>query len=136
MTIFPPAPRRQRGDFILPMINIVFLLLIFFMVAGQISRTVDAQIDPPQAQNSQPLDSEKLELVLSADGSISNEGQALTLDDLDALIGRQIEEGTLLDLILTADRSIQAATLDPVLTRLRELGVKTVRLRTLRVEES
>ncbi|GMG83531.1 hypothetical protein LNKW23_27440 [Paralimibaculum aggregatum] len=40
--------RRQEGDDgVLPLVNVVFLLLIFFMVAGQLTRADPFEIAPP-----------------------------------------------------------------------------------------
>ena len=41
----PSRPKRQLDDSMVPAINIVFLLLIFFMIAGHIeARNADLQI--------------------------------------------------------------------------------------------
>ena len=53
------APRKDNtDDQLIPLINIVFLMLIFFMVAGQISEQ-DAQfIAPPESISEAPTDAD------------------------------------------------------------------------------
>ena len=44
----PPRPRSD-DERILPLINVVFLLLIFFMLAGQLSAIDPIEIEPPRS---------------------------------------------------------------------------------------
>jgi biopolymer transport protein ExbD len=68
-----------------PMIDIVFLLIIFFMVGTQfteIERQFDVQL--PQVADATPLTSRPDEMVINvqADGTITMEGQEKTLDEV------------------------------------------------------
>ncbi len=67
-------PRRSAGqndDNLIPLINVVFLMLIFFMVAGQISRSDPAKITPPASISQQPVaEQEGLTLLLTASGEL------------------------------------------------------------------
>ena len=48
--INPPRAQRPSEENVLPLINIVFLLLIFFMIAGALSVTAPFELDPPAAR--------------------------------------------------------------------------------------
>ncbi|MDP5307936.1 biopolymer transporter ExbD [Paracoccus spongiarum] len=41
-------PRRPRGESIIPMINVVFLLLIFFLLTARITPPVPFEVTPPK----------------------------------------------------------------------------------------
>ena len=65
--------RRRSGsgnddDRILPLINVVFLLLIFFMVVGSLSATDPFQISPPTSVNGDAGDPKDVVLLIGADG--------------------------------------------------------------------
>lgn len=47
--MIPRPPTRRRHDFSLATINIVFLLLMFFMIAGSIVQKVEVTVDIPLA---------------------------------------------------------------------------------------
>ena len=47
MTIIPAPPQRRKPDFTLTMINIVFLLLLFFLTTGSLTNRNEAQADIP-----------------------------------------------------------------------------------------
>lgn len=65
-------------DNLIPLINIVFLLLIFFMVAGQIAPQQDMTIDPPESASEKALEPAELELSLTAPETFAPAGNRLT----------------------------------------------------------
>ena len=46
---FPDPPRRKPPESIVPMINVVFLLLIFFLMTAQIAPPDPFEINPPDS---------------------------------------------------------------------------------------
>jgi len=70
--IRPPAPRRTR-DPTITLINIVFLMLIFFLIAGTIAPPLDPGlelVDTSGLEGREPPDA----LVLLKDGTLSFRG--------------------------------------------------------------
>ena len=75
--ISDPAPRR-RQDFTLTMINIVFLLLLFFLTTGSLSNREETQATVPETHT---LPMERLPrplLLLETDGRLLLDGQAVS----------------------------------------------------------
>lgn len=74
----PPAPRR--GDSVVPMINIVFLLLIFFMLTATIAPPDPFDLALPEGQaGATAPDSaapRRLVLAVAADGALAHDGAA------------------------------------------------------------
>ena len=84
MTIIPVRPQRRKPDFTLTMINIVFLLLLFFLTTGSLTNRNEAQADIPLTKD---LPLEKLPrplLLITADGQFFLDGQKLSKDMLAA----------------------------------------------------
>lgn len=46
---FTPEPRRQSTESIVPMINVVFLLLIFFLMTAKLAQPDPFEVTPPVA---------------------------------------------------------------------------------------
>jgi len=85
--ISDPAPRR-RQDFTLTMINIVFLLLLFFISTGSLSNREETEATVPETHT---LPMERLPrplLLLEADGRLLLDGQPVARDDLVAAAKR------------------------------------------------
>ena len=70
-----PLPRRQRTseENVLPLINIVFLLLIFFMIAGALSASAPFELDPPTARAADKAPAPTGGISIAADGRIALE---------------------------------------------------------------
>ncbi|MCB1746532.1 MAG: biopolymer transporter ExbD [Gammaproteobacteria bacterium] len=126
-------PRRTRGSDapLIPLINIVFLLLVFFMVAGQIAPTRDLGVEPPASQSRAPLPTAPLRLVLRRNGALSLDGHAVATANLAMTLGAAPRGAPV---ALAADHDVRAGTLAPVLTALRAAGLAEVTLYTRRAD--
>ena len=76
-------PRGNGDESILPLTNVVFLLLIFFMLAGRLASPEAFDIQPPVSTSEAQARRDGLEIQLSADGDIAIDGQAVDLDALE-----------------------------------------------------
>ncbi len=112
--------RRQRVPAVdinlTPLIDVVFLLLIFFMVSTTFSRETQLTVDLPEAEG-QPREApaEEIEILIDESGGYRINGQALVdgrMRTLQAAIYKISAGDTTLPLIITADA--QAAHQDVV----------------------
>ena len=103
--------RRQRreevGINLTPLIDIVFLLLIFFMVSTTFTRETQLSIDLPEAKG-QPRETtdKQIEILVDEAGSYRVNGRALVdahMRTLQAAIYRESSGDTTLPMIITAD---------------------------------
>lgn len=121
--------RRPLGgddESILPLINVVFLLLIFFMVLGSITQADPFPIEPPVSDATADA-GEGATVYLAADGTLWVNGRTVALDRLgDALRGAR--PSTLVR--IKADGRVDAVRLVAVMEGLKGAGIDTVRLLT------
>jgi biopolymer transport protein ExbD len=100
------------------MINVVFLLLIFFLMSAQITAPDPVEMTPPS--------------VTMADGPIPDDADVLWLDNAGRLIGRDGTRPDLTvlgaDVTLRADADAPAAALARALRDLGQGGVRAVTL--------
>ena len=126
-----PLPRRQPAseDNVLPLINIVFLLLIFFMIAGALSAAAPFELDPPAARSAPAAAPPAGGLALAADGRVAFAGEVIAPSELAARIRSWREAGSGGDpLTLRADAGARSVDLLAVIGVLREAGVERVRV--------
>lgn len=73
--------RRQADEInvnLTPLIDVVFLLLIFFMVSTTFTRETQLEVDLPQADNSLEVSQERVvEVVITAEGEYRVNGDGL-----------------------------------------------------------
>ncbi|GAB3671776.1 ExbD/TolR family protein [Salinisphaera aquimarina] len=128
MILAPPKRPRSSEENILPLINIVFLLLIFFMLAGVLAQHPPFELTPPStAQTEESTQLNNRVLSLAADGRI-------------ALGGETLERGALVDALadwpkgkplqVRADGHIKAGALTELFATLREAGIAEINLLT------
>ena len=121
MILDPPAKRPPRES-IVPMINVVFLLLIFFLMTAQITPPDPFEITPPKSNAQDPAEGRQI-LYVSAEGKLvygDHEGDDVfaAFADLD-----QTEP-----LMIRADHSVAADRIAALLPRLAASGVSRVKL--------
>ena len=87
-----PRPRREQESSLIPLINIVFLLLIFFMIVGTITPPDAFPVDPPTSQQSRLEESGALQLLIDAEGRIALDGEVLAPDQLEERLRERLAE--------------------------------------------
>ena len=90
-----PPSRRRRGvrENVVPLINVVFLLLIFFLLAGTLRGPVPFEIEPPIAGGAgggrlEP-GTERV-LHLARDGRLALAGEEVALAELPTALARAL----------------------------------------------
>ncbi|MBL8583256.1 MAG: biopolymer transporter ExbD [Rhizobiaceae bacterium] len=132
MSIIPAQPRRPRPDFTLNIINVVFLLLLFYLVTGSLAKQAEIEADVPVTAN---LPLERLPrplLLVTAAGELFIDGQPVSRANLDAAVREVLarhEDGAFLNIL--ADRSMPASLFLDIVAR-AGAGGAPLRLVTLR----
>ncbi|MDO9637837.1 MAG: biopolymer transporter ExbD [Pseudotabrizicola sp.] len=130
---FSPPPRRPAQENLLPMINVVFLLLIFFLISARLTPPEPFTVTPPEALAEAEAQGD-FTLFISADGQL---GYRDLLDDpaLAAIEAARTDHCTATDcdaepprLTLRADTALPAARLAQILPRLSPLGFAQIEL--------
>lgn len=135
-------PKKDRGEFgivVTSMLDINFLLIMFFMLTAQFQRTTYAPIELPKEHGEQNAEVDEAGLVinLAASGEIIISQRSVGLDELRVMVQEQVEKSTggadskdALKLMIRADRNAGSQNLNEVIRLLREEGVGTIRIAT------
>lgn len=118
----------------LPLTNIVFLLLIFFMLAGQISNPDAFAIQPPHSISETAANSNGLLIQVNASGLIALEGKPIAPPNLETRIRGYLAQHPKAEIRLKADGLTDASRVVAVMNVLREAGVERLRLLTTEAE--
>ncbi|MCB1700051.1 MAG: biopolymer transporter ExbD [Pseudomonadales bacterium] len=99
--------REEVGINLTPLIDVVFLLLIFFMVSTTFTRETQLSIDLPEAEGTVKESSERqIEILIDEAGNYRVNGQGLvdnSMRTLQAAIYKISAGDTTMPMILTAD---------------------------------
>ncbi|MDQ0324291.1 biopolymer transport protein ExbD [Rhodopseudomonas julia] len=124
-------PRKSvPGDDLVPLINVVFLLLIFFLLAGTLMPAPSAPVEYVKAA-AQPAPSIPANAVfVDADGNTYFDGEQLTGDALRQRLKAAEPGAGKIPLVL--DRGVRMERLKPVFDDLTAAGIAKVELMTVR----
>lgn len=124
--LVPPPPGSGKTlmerveDSLLPLINLVFLLLMFFMVAGQMTASPLPEL--PGVSEPRSPQSPEADLMVKSGTEWSVDGQRVNADTLLAVLPEQDTE----ELRIAADRSVTMADLERLFRLLEEGGYDNV----------
>lgn len=117
---------------VLPFINIVFLLLIFFLVAGAITIPDLFYVEPPVSDSkTRPPPAETIVLI-AEDGRMSCRDKLLLADELYALAREMVKTNPLQPFKLKADSRASSAAVIGAMQALQNAGVRQTLLITSR----
>ncbi len=115
-----------------PMIDIVFLLIIFFMTVSQVTEINRERLELPQQPGSQDQRPAVLTINLNQHGEILVGGAIYQLSDLVALVADELtrlgDDPTRLTVVLRADRRTPAQMVNQTVTALSRLDIRKVRI--------
>lgn len=118
----------------MPLVNIVFLLLIFFMLAGTLRSPEALEVDPPETAAGLPpasAGSDTRTLILDRHGVVALDGRILESGELRSMLSSSAEhDSPRAPIRLRADRRARAEDLLRLLESLSQLGFEDVALVT------
>jgi len=137
---FKRQVKAEESINLTPLIDVVFLLLIFFMVSTTFTKETHLKIDLPEAVGDlQPTLVDQIEVVVDAQGGFSVNGRALVnkqLATLQAAIQDIGAADTSVPFIITGDATTPYQTVISVMDLAGQLGFANLSLTTRQPEEA
>lgn len=127
--VSPPA--RQLEDGILPMINVVFLLLIYFMLTGQLSALDPFDVAPPETTSEGNAESGDLLLLVGQYGRVAIDGLDIPQDRLPDVLSARFQAAPDMTVRVKADGRTDALQVVEVMRIIREAGAPSLQLLAL-----
>lgn len=108
-----------------PLIDMVFLLLIFFMVTTVFVEETGVDVQKPVAASATKLNKNSILLAVTPRGDIVHGGRALALNAVRGLVARQLRDGVR-PVIILADRVAHTGVVVDVIDECKRAGAETV----------
>ncbi|MCK4271562.1 biopolymer transporter ExbD [bacterium] len=120
---------------ITPLVDCVFLLLIFFMVTTVFSTTPGLRVDLPKAAESDMPPEKDLNIVISKDGELELNGVPLVMEDLERALLEAKEMYRSKVLIIKADKKTYHEVVVDVMDAAKGVGIDELAIATEPEEE-
>lgn len=126
-------PKRRSGVALnlTPMIDVVFLLLVFFLLTAHFVQEKQLNIELPKAESSASLEEKKcVEVVIQADGTIHIDDKLVKLDELKETMQTHIAAAIDKEVTLRADASSRIDLTVKVMDAARLAGAQNLEIVT------
>lgn len=138
---FPRKPREPVDINLAPLIDVVFILLLFFVVTTTFTRETQLKVDLPEAVSGEAVSAEAqapLEILVGVDGSFALNGKSLSKNDLTTLMeALRVESGgdKTLPVVLSADGKAPHQAVVIAMDAAAKLGFAQLRITTVEAQE-
>ena len=115
-----------------PLIDVVFLLLIFFIVTTVFVRETGVEISKPRAASSQDLDQQAILIAVTHEGRVWHGGREIGPDGVRTVVAALLEESPDTPVIIRADSNAATEATVRVIDGAKLGGAASVSLATER----
>jgi biopolymer transport protein ExbD len=113
-----------------PLIDMVFILLIFFVVTTSFVSETGLDIQRPQSSSSETLSHENVPVAIDANGRITVDGQRVGPLSIRPILQKKLRMQPELAVVLVADKTISVDRVVRVMDEIRAAGISEVALAT------
>ncbi|WP_343721721.1 biopolymer transporter ExbD [Herbaspirillum seropedicae] len=126
-----PKKRKARVE-IIPMIDVMMFLLVFFvLISLNVIPALGLKTQLPSSSTSQDLKPQtKAVITIAKDEVIQIDGENTTLDALTARLDKLRHDGEKLNLIINSDRGVEVQRLVDVMDTLKKGGFDSISIAT------
>ena len=125
MKLIAKKKREYDDDSLLPLVNIIFLLLIFFMIAGVIEkRIVKDDIDLPSAELSRFENKEVTKIFIDKSNIFFINDKVSDIDEINIYL----KSNKISEVVIIADKSLYINDINILLTKLHENNITNIKL--------
>ena len=103
-------PRRKQKDMGIemgPLMDIVFILLIFFVVTSSFTRETGVDVTKPQAQTASQLEKENLLIAITREGTIHMNERQVDLASLQDILKQSLAKTPDREAVVIADKEAE-----------------------------
>ena len=125
MKLNRPA-RGSHSETIIALIDVVFFLLVFFMLIGRMDATAPFDVRPATAVTGRDMPAGGITLAVSASGGLALDGESITRDALSPALSALLADDPDLRLRINAHRTAELRNVLPLVAEGEALGFKDV----------
>ena len=117
---------------ITPMLDIVFIMLIFFIVTASFTRETGVVVDKPLADQAAALQNGTILIAVRPSGDIWMENRQVEMNEVRQMVERATSENPEGSVVIVADKGARIGTVTQVMDRVRLAGVESVSISAVR----
>lgn len=127
----PGKRRKEMNVDISPLMDMVFILLIFFIVTSTFSRETGVEVTKPQAQSASQVQKENIMVAITREGTVHVNERQVDMAGLKDVLSRLISQNPDREVVLIADKESQTGMMVQVIDACNLSGAKKVSVAAL-----
>jgi biopolymer transport protein ExbD len=127
----PGKRRKEMKVDISPLMDMVFILLIFFIVTSTFSRETGVEVTKPQAQSASQVQKENIMVAITREGTVHVNERQVDIAGLKDVLSRLISQNPDREVVLIADKESQTGMMVRVIDACNLSGAKKVSVAAL-----
>jgi len=128
--IFANGSKGTEDINISPLIDMVFILLIFFIVTTVFVEETGVEVTKQQAASASQLEKNSILIAITANGNVVYGGRDVGVNGVRAVVRRLIQEDAKMPVIIQADESVPTRLLVRVIDEAKLAGAQSVNIST------
>lgn len=128
--VFSSGNQGAEDINISPLIDMVFILLIFFIVTTVFVEETGIEVTKPQATSAVQLEKNSILIAISANGNVVYGGREIGVSGIRAIVRRLTKEDPKMPVIIQADETVQTSLLVRVIDEAKLAGAQSVNIST------
>ena len=127
----PSTAKKKARIEIIPMIDTMFFLLVFFMIAT-LSMTMQhgMPVNLPEAESATDKVPEQISITLTNKGNLYINKDAITLHDLEPRLKNLLQQDRNLSVVINADEDVAHGRVIAVMDTVRTIGITNMAIAT------
>ncbi|MEJ6573211.1 MAG: biopolymer transporter ExbD [Akkermansiaceae bacterium] len=113
-----------------PLIDVVFILLIFFIVTTVFIDEAGVEVNKPRAASAEDLEKHSILIAVTANGQVYQGGRSIGIDGVRSVVAAMLESDETIPVIIQGDTAASHGIVVKVIDAAKLAGAKTVNLAT------
>ena len=117
-----------QGINVTPLVDIMLVLIIIFMVASQVGKVLDLELQLPKASSAESAPPPTLTIEVGAKGELKLDGRAIAAADLEAAVHKAAAANADAQAMVAADEGVPYAAVVAAVDAVRLGGIRQLGL--------
>jgi len=130
MIEMPRSKQGSREINMIPMINIIFLILIYFLLSGSFEKFDLVAIEVPQAESGKVFDQGPILILLGKHEELLLDDEMITMESFESKLKKLLADNPKKVITIRADASLEARKMIDIMDRIKAAGGENLSLAT------
>ncbi len=127
------SEKSQDFESVLPLINVIFLLLIFLILGGIFTEPELLEVRPPESISDKQFTDEPVQILLDEEGELAHDGKIISVQRFRQLMQQAISNNPEASVQIKADQKVHMQKVFEIMEIIKNAGYENFQLLTLKI---